>query len=294
MQSHLLKGKSPTYGPVTEQLVEYGIARLREGHKGEIVEPLAFLSLMRWLQGQGHLNLEANLRLRLGNKSERGSSFEEVGNLYLLRALRHAVSFTTVFNFRCTPSWADETAHIIARLGGKDIAVDGLGEAPENPGLSVVHYASSIEDAIDWLDKPDNASALLIPSQHFGPDVMARCCSSSSNTTVLLMGQYKSYTDGNKESLEAETVAQALTSLHPDHWFKQAVCYLAHYCSHLIKDLVAAVLSTSETHWRHRETRCPPIRCRLPLASRPEFECRVCPAGNSRARPKCRVGVIQS
>src|SRR6266567_6015016 len=180
VQSHLLKGKSPTYGPVTEQLVEYGIARLREGHKGEIVEPLAFLSLMRWLQGQGHLNLEANLRLRLGNKSERGSSFEEVGNLYLLRALRHAVSFTTVFNFRCTPSWADETAHIIARVGGKDVAVDGLGEAPENPGLSVVQYASSIEDAIDWLDQLDNALAVLISSRLFGLDVMVRCHSSSS------------------------------------------------------------------------------------------------------------------
>ena len=29
VQSHLLKGNSPTYGPVTENLVEYGIARLR-------------------------------------------------------------------------------------------------------------------------------------------------------------------------------------------------------------------------------------------------------------------------
>jgi hypothetical protein len=182
---------------------------------------------MRWLQGEGHLNLEANLRLRFGNESERGSAFEEVGNLYLLRALRHPVSFTTVFNFRRAPSWADETARIIARMGGKDVAVDVLGDAPENPSLSAAHYASSIEDTIDWLDKPDNASALLISSRLFGPDVMARCCSSSSNTTVLLMGQYKSYTVGNKESLDAESVAKALTSLHPDHWFKQAVCYLA-------------------------------------------------------------------
>ena len=63
VQSHLLKGPSPTYGPVTARLVEYGIARLREGHKGQIVEPLAFLSLMRWLQRKNKLNLEANLRL---------------------------------------------------------------------------------------------------------------------------------------------------------------------------------------------------------------------------------------
>jgi hypothetical protein len=122
-------------------------------------------------------------------------------------------------------SWADEMAHIIARLDEKDVAMDVLGEAPENPGLSVVHYASSIEDTIDWIDKPGNPSALLIPSHLFGPDVMARCRSSSSNKTVLLMGQFKSYT-GNKGSLDAERVANALTSLHPDHWFKQAVCYL--------------------------------------------------------------------
>ena len=56
VDSHLLKGKSLTYGPVTARLVEYGIAHLREGHKGEIIEPLAFLSLMRWLQDQDHLS----------------------------------------------------------------------------------------------------------------------------------------------------------------------------------------------------------------------------------------------
>jgi hypothetical protein len=40
------------------------------------------------------------------------------------------------------------------------------------------------------------------------------------NTTVLLMGQFKSYTAGNNASLDAETIAEALTSLRPDHWFK--------------------------------------------------------------------------
>ena len=116
-------------------------------------------------------------------------------------------------------------AHIIARLDEKDVAVpvDVLGGAPENPGLSVVHYASSIEDTIDWIDEPDAASALLIPSDLFGPDVMARYRLPSSNTTVLLMGQFRSYTAGN---LDAETVVKALASLHPDHWFEQAVCYL--------------------------------------------------------------------
>jgi hypothetical protein len=126
VQSHLLEGQSPTYGPVTARLVEYGIARLREGHEGEIVEPLAFLSLMRWLEGEGHLNIKANLRLRVGNESDRGSAFEEVGNLHLLRTLRDPVRFSTVFNFQCTPSWANKMAHIVVRVGEDDVDVDVL------------------------------------------------------------------------------------------------------------------------------------------------------------------------
>ena len=232
----MLKGKSPTYGPVTARLVEYGIARLRQNsakfeHKGQIIEPLAFLSLMRWLQTQGRLSLQANLRLRLGDESSRGSAFEEVGVLYLLRALRYPVPFTTIFNFHYTPSWANEMGQIVARLDKVNVGVDVLGEDPENPGLSVAHYASSIEDIIDWMDKLDNASVLLIPSHLFGPSVMARCRSSSSDTTapprnVLLMGRFKASTAGNQESLNAETVAEAPTPLHPDHWFKQSVCHL--------------------------------------------------------------------
>jgi hypothetical protein len=232
VQSHLLKGISPTYGPVTDRLVEYGIARLREGHKGQIIEPLAFLSLMKWLETEERLSIEANLRLRLGNEVARGGAFEEVVNLYLLRALRYPVPFSMVFDFRpgCTPPWADEVAHIVARLDNVDVDVS-VGKAPMNPGLRVVHYASCIEDIIDWIDRLGTASVLLVASHLFGPDVMARCNSSPTNTTVplrkvLLMGQVKSYTAGNNTSLRANTAAEALTSLHRDHWFKQAVCYI--------------------------------------------------------------------
>jgi hypothetical protein len=231
VQSHLLKEQSPTYGPVTDRLVEYGIARLCEWRKGQIIEPLAFLSLMKWLETEEPLGIQAKLRLRLGNEPARGGAFEEVVNLCLLRALRYPVPFSTVFDFRCTPPWANEVAHIVARLDNVDVDVDVLGRAPKNPGLSVVHYASCIEDIIDWIDRLDTASVLLVANPLFGPDVMARCHSSSSNTTVpprkvLLMGQLKSYTVGNNTSLGANTVAEAITSLHRDHWFKQAVCYI--------------------------------------------------------------------
>jgi hypothetical protein len=181
---------------------------------------------MGWLQTQRHLSVEANLRLRLGNASSRGIAFEEVGVLYLLRALRYSVPLTTIFDFRCAPSWANEMARIVARQDNKYISVDVLGRAPENPGLSVVHHAPSIQDIIDWLDKLDTASVLLIPNNNFGPDVMARCRLSPSNTIVLLMGQFKSFTVGNKNSLDARTTKKALESLHRDHWFIKRVCCL--------------------------------------------------------------------
>jgi len=143
-------------------------------------------------------------------------------------------------------------AHIVARRDNVDVAVDVLGRASENPGLSAVHYASSIEDIIDWMDKLDTASVLLIPSHLFGPDVMARCRSSSPNTTVpprdvLLMCQFMSHTDGNKASLKDGTVAEALTSLHPDHWFKQVVSsVVSHITVHsLCKSLQATASQKS-------------------------------------------------
>ena len=51
------------FGPVTDKVVEYGIAHLRDGHKGHMFEPLAFLSVMNWLEAQDDLNLKSNLRL---------------------------------------------------------------------------------------------------------------------------------------------------------------------------------------------------------------------------------------
>ena len=61
MESHLAREQFPTFGPVTARLVEYGLARLRQGHKAHIIEPLAFLSLMKWLENQDHVNLAANI-----------------------------------------------------------------------------------------------------------------------------------------------------------------------------------------------------------------------------------------
>ena len=227
MQSHLITRKSPTFGFVNVRLVEYGLARLRDEHKGQIVEPLAFLSLMRWFQNQDNAKLETNTRFRLAFEPSRGAAYEELMTLYLIRMLRHPVPFSTIFNFHNTPVWADDMGQIVGCLDGMDV----IGDTPENPSLGVVHYATGVEDIIRWIENPDTASAVLISTDLFGPDVMLRCRSAPSNSTVactkvFLMGQFKSWTDGNKESLDAGTITHALTSLHRDHWFKQTVCHL--------------------------------------------------------------------
>jgi hypothetical protein len=220
VQSHLTLGETPTFGPVPDKVVEYGVARLRDGHKGHIIEPLAFLSVMKWLETRD-LGLKSNLYLRLGSEGSRGDAFEELVMLYLLRILRHPIPLSTIFDFHgARPEWADEPAQVVGRLEGINVPVDVHGEATENPGLGVVQYAESIQSILDWIENPDTAPAILVPSHLFGPDFMMRCKLANSDITIIIMAQLKSYLEGNKESLDAETLAEALTSLHEDHYFK--------------------------------------------------------------------------
>jgi hypothetical protein len=219
VQSHLTKGESPTFGPVTARVVEYGIARLRNTHSGEITEPLAFLSLMKWLEHRPSDSIMASLRMRLGTEASRGDAYEELAILYLLRALRYPVPLSSVFQFHGTaPLWADKASYIVARLDGSSVPVDILG-APQNPSLGGVDYADRIEDILNWLETPPagTRSAILVPGPLFGPDVLALF------GDILLMGQLKSYLTGNVASLSATTLTEALTSLHPNHWFPREV-----------------------------------------------------------------------
>ena len=209
-------GATPTFGPVSERAVEYGVARLRDGHKGHIIEPLAFLSVMKWLEAQG-LDLKSNLRLRLGTRDLRGKAFEELVMLYLLRILRHPTPLSTIFDFHgARPDWADVPAQIVGRLGGIDVPVDIVGEIIENPGLGVVHYAKSIQDIVDWIENLDSAPAVLVPHRNFGPEFMIRC--KLDSIIVILLAQL-----GTKTHLSAKIMVDALTSLHEDHWFKKEV-----------------------------------------------------------------------
>lgn len=224
---------------------------------------------MKWLETQSNTNLKINTRIRLASQTSRGGACEELVVLYLLRALRYPVPFSTIFDFYGTPpSWADERAQIVGRLDRTTVAVDVLGEAPQNPGLSVVHYAANIEDVLNWLEAPATAPAVLIPSNLFGPDLMIWC------GDVLLMGQVKSYTEGNEASLDAKTISDALTSLHPDHWFRKAVCILTlilYPRAHLTLNPETAISSAPETHSNYKSSSCPPFRGRLSAVSQSQL-----------------------
>ncbi|KAF8512374.1 hypothetical protein BU17DRAFT_69263 [Hysterangium stoloniferum] len=220
VQSHLTKGSTPTFGPLTQKLVEYGIAHLRknhENHHGEIMEPLAFLSIVKWLETQKDLCLEANLRRQLVYQHSRGYGFEELVILYLLRTFCHSTPLSSIFSFHgIAPVWADEKIRIVARLNGKEVRVDVLGNSPMNPALGVVDYAETIEEIIGWIEGSPTASTVLVTCHLFGPDMLIR-----GQNGIFFMCQAKSYLRGNQNELSADTIVRALHSLNPTHWFKQ-------------------------------------------------------------------------
>jgi len=105
---------------------------------------------------------------------------------------------------------------------GINVPVDVVGEPQRTCVLGLVQYAESIQDIVDWIENLGSAPAVLILHRDFGPDFMIQCKLSNS-IVVLLMAQPKSYTQGTKTHLIAETMTEARTSLHEDHWFKQKV-----------------------------------------------------------------------
>jgi hypothetical protein len=222
VQSHLTRGISPSFGLVNVRLVEYGIARLHDRNSGRIVEPLAFVSLLKWLQTQKLHNIGMNLRSRLTFTDSRGLAYEELVVIYLLRTLRYPVPLDTIFDFHGTaPSWAHGSAQIVGHLNGTNVPVDVITDSPQNPGLGGIYIAETPEDIIYWLQHPDGTPPILIPTILFGPDMLVRMEIKLSSLEVIAMGQDKSYMVGNGASLDAGTTSKAVDSLNEDHWFKK-------------------------------------------------------------------------
>jgi hypothetical protein len=124
------------------------------------------------------------------------------------------MALNLVFKFHGTvPEWAGLETYTVGHINDEEVLVNIFENLPRHPSLGVVHYANSIEDIIQWL-KESPASAVLVPSHLFGPDMIIKCYGG-----VLLMGQAKSYLDGNINELDAPTVTKALKSLNSVNWF---------------------------------------------------------------------------
>ncbi|KAK2467903.1 hypothetical protein APHAL10511_000198 [Amanita phalloides] len=223
VQSHIT-GRKVTYGPVSTKAVEYGIAQLREdekcGYEGHIVEPLPFLSLF-WLE-KNHRSLDTRVQRREADESTRGDAFEELIILHLLRSLCIPTPLNGIFDFHGKmPVWSSQKAQLVGRVENTHVSISIPTRQALNPKVSVAHRAEQIEDIVEWLQNPITATAILIPGILFGPDLLARV-QLSDGEIVLLMGQMKCYTRGNKHTLDMSTMESAIRSLHSDHWFKKA------------------------------------------------------------------------
>ena len=219
VQSHLIKKSTPTFGPLGHRHVEYGIAHLRNDHQGEIIEPLAFLSIVRWLETQKDLCLENNLRHPLADTDYRGHAFEGLVILFLLRTFCRPTVLSSVFKFHGTvPKWADMMAQIAGCIKGEEVPVNVLEIPPRYPSLGVVYYADTIEDIIRWF-KESPALSVLVPTHLFGPDIIIKCFGG-----LHLLGQVKPCLEGNINEINATTTADAINSLNPTKWFTTVVC----------------------------------------------------------------------
>ena len=219
VQSHLIKKSTPTFGPLGQTHVEYGIAHLRDDHQGEIIELLAFLSIVRWLEAQKDLRLENDVRHPLADADHRGHAFEGVVILFLLRTFCRPTVLSRVFKFHGTlPNWAHTRTQIAGRLEGRYVPVNVLEIPPMYPSLGAVYFADTIEDIILWF-KESPAPSVLIPTHLFGPDIIIKCVDG-----LHLLGQDKSCLRDNINEIGAKTTADAINFLNPKKWFQTVVC----------------------------------------------------------------------
>lgn len=79
-----------------------------------------------------------------------------------------------------------------------------------NPKIvALTHYAENIEEVLDQLEMSLTGSSKLVRGRLCGSDVMASV-KIVEGSRVLLFGQLKPYLQGNVNSLDSETMADAL------------------------------------------------------------------------------------
>jgi hypothetical protein len=180
-----------------------------------IEEPLAIISIIRWLERQGRTLYEY---IRSNVHHDKGSGFESVVLIALTKLLQNPTKLGRIFKFHgSTPDWASLPARIVARSPtGVFVPFDILNGTPLFPSNGVTFFANSPNDVRRWLQ--DGEAGWCVPSRAMGPDLITRV-QLDDGRILLLTIQVKCWFSGNKETLKASTTTEAIRSLIPSNYF---------------------------------------------------------------------------
>jgi hypothetical protein len=215
-----------------KSLVEYGLAQFK--NKGDtdnslmpvvIKEPLALVSIMRYLESQGH-TLVQHIQTDL-NGAGRWAGFEKLVLVVITKLLRDGNSpLTDIFQFHGeTPEWAREKAQIVVQTSSDDYKpFDIIDDESVLHSIGFACEAEGPEDVQRWLQH--GGAGWCIPGNKMGPDLMAWVRLPSSGRILLLVIQAKCRLSGTNTSTSADITADAIGSLTPGEFFRSSVCKL--------------------------------------------------------------------
>ena len=80
----------------------------------------------------------------------------------------------------------------------------------------------TIEDVLQWIRGNVPTATFALPYHLFGPDLMGwiRC---DNDPPILQLKQDRSHMTGNKNTMDATTLSDAIDSMAPESWFTSAV-----------------------------------------------------------------------
>jgi hypothetical protein len=201
-------------------LVEAGLGRFVVETPTEtrtiIEEPLAIISIMRYLESKGRSHVSNALRTIQDNQ---GEGFEPAVLLGMTKLLQNRKPLREIVNFKeISPEWANCTAQLVRRssTGFQNFDWDG-----SLPTTDLTHCAESIEEVTAWLES--GKTAWCFPGKLMGPDIMVRVML-SNGCLVLLVIQVKCHLSGNTNTVTAGNAAKAIRSLNLKNWYSSLVC----------------------------------------------------------------------
>ncbi|TCD60236.1 hypothetical protein EIP91_010518 [Steccherinum ochraceum] len=166
------------------------------GDFGRVDEPLALLSLRRFLEERSILYFASHLADRMRDKAGRWQAFEDTIALYLGYALASGLRLDLIFDFAGNkPSWASDTGHLVACVKGATADSEStfvpFPAQDDIPHPQLALRSGSMAATQSWFDDP-GGRAFLFPDSNFGPDCVALVRLESGKLAFFLL-QMKNY-----------------------------------------------------------------------------------------------------